>query len=98
MVRELLGERDLTMTQVTSILGDRIGKPNLPYVQIPPAEFIAGLVQMGLSQNFPGEVEQAFSGINHGHSRSKEGRRRDNTTPTRFEEFADVLAHAYRAM
>jgi uncharacterized protein YbjT (DUF2867 family) len=97
-VRELLGERDLTMKEVTHILGDRIGKPNLPYVQLSPADFIAGLLQMGLSQNFAGEVEQAFSGINEGHSRSKEGRRPGNTTPTRFEEFAEVLAHAYRAM
>jgi uncharacterized protein YbjT (DUF2867 family) len=98
VVRELLGERNLTMRQVTQILGHRIGKPNLQYVQLPPADFIAGLLQMGLSQNFADEVEQAFSGINEGHSRSKEGRRPENTTPTRFEEFADVLAGAYRAM
>jgi uncharacterized protein YbjT (DUF2867 family) len=97
VVRELLGERNLTMKQVTRILGDRIGKP-LQYVQLPPADFIAGLLQMGLSQNFAGEVEQAFSGINKGHSRSKEGRRAENTTPTRFEEFANVLAQAYGAM
>jgi len=97
VVRELLGERDLTMRQVTQILGNRIGKPNLPYVQLSPADFIAGLLQMGLSQNFAREVEQAFSGINEGHSRSKEGRRPENTTPTRFEEFAEVLAHAYRS-
>jgi uncharacterized protein YbjT (DUF2867 family) len=98
VVRELLGERDLTMKQVTQILGKRIGQPNLPYVQTAPADFIAGLRQMGLSQNFAGEVEQAFSGINEGHSRSKEGRRPENTTPTRFEEFAAVLAQAYSAM
>ena len=97
-VRELLGERNLTMRQVTQILGDRIGKPNLQYVQLPPVDFIAGLLQMGLSQNFAVEVEQAFSGINEGHSRSKESRRPENTTPTRFEEFADVMAQAYRAM
>jgi uncharacterized protein YbjT (DUF2867 family) len=98
VVRELLGERDLTMREVTRILGERIGQPNLPYVQLSPADFIAGLEQMGLSRHFAGEVEQAFSGINDGHSRSKEGRRPDNTTPTRFEEFAEVLAQAYRAM
>jgi uncharacterized protein YbjT (DUF2867 family) len=98
VVRELLGERDLTMRQVTQILGQRIGKPDLQYVQLRPADFIAGLRQMGLSQNFAGEVEQAFSGINEGHSRPKEPRRPQNTTPTRFEEFADAMAQAYRAM
>jgi uncharacterized protein YbjT (DUF2867 family) len=98
VVRELLGERNLTMREVTQILGHRIGKPNLQYVQLPPADFIASLLQMGLSQNFADEVEQAFSGINEGHSRSKEGRRPENTTPTRFEEFADVLAGALPRM
>ena len=98
VVRELLGERDLTMKQVTQMLGDRIGKPNLQYVQLTPADFIADLRKMGLSQNFANEVEQAFSGINEGHSRPKEARRPENSTPTRFEEFADVLADAYRAM
>lgn len=98
VVRELLGERDLTMAQVTRILGDRIGIPALPYMQLSPADFIAGLLQMGLSPNFAGEVEQAFSGINEGHSRPKESRRPENTTSTRFEEFADVLAKAYSAM
>jgi uncharacterized protein YbjT (DUF2867 family) len=98
VVREFLGERNLTMRQVTKILGDRIGNPNLQYVQISPEDFIAGLLQMGLSENFAGEVEQAFSGIDMGHSRSKEGRRPENTTPTRFEEFAEVFAQAYKAM
>jgi uncharacterized protein YbjT (DUF2867 family) len=98
VVRELLGERDLTMNEVTRILGERIGKPQLQYVQTSPADFIAGLRQMGLSQSFADDVEQAFSGLNEGHSRSREGRRPENTTPTRFETFADVVAHAYRAM
>ena len=98
VVRELLGERDLTMNEVTRILGDRIGKPQLQYVQTSPADFIAGLLQMGLSQSFAEDVEQAFSGLNEGHSRSREGRRPENTTPTRFETFANVMAQAYRAM
>jgi len=97
VVQELLGERNLTMKQVTQILSERIGK-SLQYVQVPPTDFIAGLLQMGLTQNFAGEVEQAFSGINEGHSRSKEGRRPENTTPTRFEEFAEGMAQAYRSM
>ena len=53
---------------------------------------------MGLSQSFAEDVEQAFSGLNEGHSRSREGRRPENTTPTRFETFANVMAQAYRAM
>lgn len=98
VVRELLGQRDLTMKEVTQILGDRIGRSDLQYVQTSSADFIAGLVQMGLSQNFAEDVGHAFSGLNEGNSRSKEGRRPENTTPTRFEAFADVLAQAYQAV
>jgi uncharacterized protein YbjT (DUF2867 family) len=98
VVRELLGERDLTMNEVTRILGERIGKPQLQYVQTSPTDFIAELRQMGLSQSFAEDVEQAFSGLNKGHSRSREDRCPENTTPTRFETFADVMAQAYRAM
>lgn len=33
--------------------------------------------------------------LSEGTIRSLEGRRPENTTPTRFEEFAAELAHAY---
>src|SRR5262249_43007309 len=35
VVRELLGQRDLTYVEATRILGERIGRPALPYVQLP---------------------------------------------------------------
>jgi uncharacterized protein YbjT (DUF2867 family) len=98
VVRELLGERDLTMREVTRILGEQIGKPDLQYVRTSSVDFIEGLLQMGLSQNFAEDVEHAFNVLNENRSRSKEGRRPENTTPTRFETFANVFAHAYQSM
>ena len=76
--------------------GARIGRPDLQYVQFPYADFVAGLVQTGLSQsvaNLYGEMVRAF---NERRIESREGRRPENTTPTRFEDFADVLARAYQ--
>jgi hypothetical protein len=35
--------------------------------------------------------------FNEGTIKSLEGRRPENTTPTRFEAFAEDLAHAYEA-
>ena len=32
VVREVLGQRDLTFREVTAILGERLGRPGLPYV------------------------------------------------------------------
>jgi uncharacterized protein YbjT (DUF2867 family) len=47
-VRELRGERDLTFAEATKILGERIGKPDLKYVQFPYPDFTAALVKAGI--------------------------------------------------
>lgn len=97
VVRELLGQRDLTHAEATRILGARIGKPDLKYVQFPYADFATALVQMGLSQNVANLYAEMERAINEGKVTSREARRPENTTPTRFEDFADGLARAYQA-
>lgn len=98
VVRELLGERDLTFAEATRIIGARIAKPDLPYVQFPYADFTASLVQMGISPNVAGLYAEMARAINDGRVKSQEGRRPQNTTPTAFEAFADELARAYQAV
>jgi uncharacterized protein YbjT (DUF2867 family) len=98
VVRELLGERDLTFTEATRIIGARIGKPDLAYVQFPYADFTASLVQMGISPNVAGLYAEMSRAINEGRVKSRDGRRPENTTPTRFEDFADMLARAYQTV
>jgi uncharacterized protein YbjT (DUF2867 family) len=97
VVRELLGQRDLTFAEATRILGARIGKPDLKYVQFPYAGFAAALVQMGFSQNVADLYVEMTRAANGGALKSREGRSPSNTTPTRFEEFAESLAMAYQA-
>jgi uncharacterized protein YbjT (DUF2867 family) len=96
VVRELLGERDLTFAEATRIIGERIGKRDLSYVQFPYADFSASLVQMGVSPNVAGLYAEMARAVNEGRVKSREGRRSENTTPTRFEAFADTLAQAYQ--
>jgi uncharacterized protein YbjT (DUF2867 family) len=96
VVRELLGERDLTFAEATRIIGARIGKPELPYVQFPYADFTASLIQIGISPNVAGLYAEMARAINDGRVQSVEGRRPENTTPTTFEAFADTLARAYQ--
>lgn len=98
VVRELLGQRDLTHAEATRILGARIGKPDLKYVQFPYADFATALVQMGISQNVANLYAEMERAINEGKVTAREARRPENTTPTRFEDFADGLAHAYQAV
>jgi uncharacterized protein YbjT (DUF2867 family) len=97
VVRELLGARDLTFAEATRIIGVRIGKPDLQYVQFSYADFAASLVQMGISENVAGLYAEMARGYNEGRITSREDRGPENTTPTRFEDFAEVLARAYEA-
>jgi len=97
VVRELLGPRDLAYAEATRIIGEQIGKPDLPYIQFPYADMIDALVQMGFSEDFANLHVELARALNEGRVRSLESRNPDNTTPTRFEEFAVDLAHAYQA-
>jgi uncharacterized protein YbjT (DUF2867 family) len=97
VVRELLGERDLTHAEATRILGTRLGKPDLQYVQFPDADFARSLVQMGVSQNVASLYVDMARSLNDRKVKSLEGRKRENTTPTRFEDFVEELARAYQA-
>jgi uncharacterized protein YbjT (DUF2867 family) len=85
--RELLGQRDLSMTEATSIIGKAIGKPNLEYVQLPDQPMRGALVQFGMSQNFADLILEMAHALNSGYMRSLEPRSRKNTTPTSYEQF-----------
>jgi uncharacterized protein YbjT (DUF2867 family) len=98
VVRELLGERDLTFAEATRIIGTRLGRPDLPYVQVPYGEFAASLVQAGISPNVAGLYAEMARAVNEGRVKPREGRRPNGTTPTRFEEFADTLARIYEGL
>ena len=50
-VEDLLGERDLSLNEAISVLGRRIGKPDLRYVQFPSDEAEKGLVAMGVGED-----------------------------------------------
>ncbi|MBT2325459.1 NAD(P)H-binding protein [Variovorax paradoxus] len=97
-VRELLGQRDLSHNEVARILGERIGKPALAYVQLSEADMAGVLVGAGLSPSFAGLYIEMTRAFNEGRVGPRQGRNAANTTPTRFEDFADELAAAYAAM
>jgi len=93
-VRELLGPRDVTMNELTRILGERIGKPDLAYVEFPYDDFAAALEQAGLSPSMAALYAEMSRAMNEGRIVPVEGRNPRNTTPTPFESVADELAAA----
>jgi len=95
--RELLGERDLTYTEVAAIIGQAIGKPGVKYFQLPDDQFLGVLVQMGMSEQFARLLLEMIGALNSGYMRALEPRASQNTTPTSYETFvADSFLPAYR--
>jgi uncharacterized protein YbjT (DUF2867 family) len=96
--QELLGQRDLTMTEVTAIIGQAIDRPDLQYHQIPYDQFAGFLMQMGASQRTANLMVEMAEALNSGRVRGLEARSEQNTTPTSYEQFvAEEFVPAYRA-
>jgi uncharacterized protein YbjT (DUF2867 family) len=94
--RELLGERDISMTEATSVIARGIGKPDLRYVQFPYEQVQQVLAQMGILPKTASQFIEMYKAINEGVVAGREPRSPENTTPTSFEKFVqDVFAPAY---
>ena len=94
--RELLGERDLSMTEATAVIARGIGKPDLRYQQFPYEQVQQVLTQLGVPPKGAAMYIEMYKAINAGVLVPLEPRSRDNTTPTSFERFVqDVFVAAY---
>jgi uncharacterized protein YbjT (DUF2867 family) len=94
-VNDLLGQKDLSMNEAAEIIGKKIDKPGLKYVQFSYEDTEKALVDMGFSADVAKlfiEMSQAF---NDGLINTP--RTRENTTDTPFEDFAEVFAKIFFA-
>ncbi|MFI6025027.1 NmrA family NAD(P)-binding protein [Amycolatopsis magusensis] len=98
VVRELLGERDLSYSEATLILGEALGLPHLPYVPMPASEMAETLRQAGFSANSARLHVEMTAAFSDGTVAATGERTAANSTPTRFEDFVPELAHAYRQL
>ena len=95
--RELLGERDLSMTEATAVIARGIGKSNLRYEQFTYDQVQQVLVQMGMPPEKAAVYIEMFEAINAGLLAAREQRSPENSTPTSFETFVrDVFVAAYQ--
>lgn len=98
VVRELQGQRDISFAEATRIIGTRIGKPDLAYVQFPYDELAKTLAQFGFSEHIGALEAEVARAANDGLLlKSRGARTAANTTATPFEEFADEFTRVYRA-
>lgn len=97
-VQELHGQRDISYTEITNVIGKAIGKPDLKYVQLSPDQFRETLVRIGMSENIAAGLTEMTEAINSGHVTFLEPRSPRNTTPTSYETFvAETLLPIYQS-
>jgi hypothetical protein len=96
-MQDLFGERDLSMNEVTSVIGRALNKPDLRYAQFPYDQVQQVLVQMGTPLKTAATFIEMFQGINDGIVVGTELRSEANTTRTSIETFVkEVFVPAYQ--
>jgi uncharacterized protein YbjT (DUF2867 family) len=85
--QELLGQRDITYSEIARIIGGAIGKPDLGYVQLSDEQVIQSMTQMGISRDMAQLLCEMSASLNRGYMKALEPRTPPNTTPTAFEAF-----------
>jgi uncharacterized protein YbjT (DUF2867 family) len=94
---ELLGERDLSMTEVAAVIARGIAKPDLRYQQFPYEQVQQVLTQLGVPPKGAAMYIEMYKAINAGVLVPLEPRSKKNTTPTSIEQFVqDAFATAYQ--
>lgn len=94
-VRDLLGQRDLSLDEAAAVIGKKLGKPDLKYVAFPYDDAEKGMVSMGLTPDLSRLYIEMSKALNDGLFAVNIPRTKENTTPTSIEEFADVFAKTY---
>jgi uncharacterized protein YbjT (DUF2867 family) len=93
----VLGARDYSYNEVTKIVGKKIGKPDLTYVQFPYDQAVSGMAASGFcSEDVAKQMVALSKAINEGKVKTTLPRNAQNTTPTTYEEFAESFAMAYQ--
>jgi uncharacterized protein YbjT (DUF2867 family) len=87
-IQVLLGQRDISMIDATSIIGKKINKPGLAYVMFPYNDAEKGLKSAGLSSDVSRLYVEMSKAINDGRMAGI-ARTPQNTTPTSLEQFCD---------
>ena len=94
-VRDLLGQRDISLNEAFFIIGHRIGIPELKYVQFPYEDAAKGMIEMGISEDVSSLFLEMCEALNNGLFAVGRPRTPVNTTLTSMEEFADTFANYY---
>lgn len=96
-IRDLLGQRDLSLSEAATVLGRSIGIPDLKYVQFGYEEAARSMREMGISNDVSRLFIEMSRALNEGLISFSRPRTPQNTTPTSIEEFSLTFAEAFTA-
>lgn len=91
---EILGERDVSMTEVTAALAKAMGNATLSYVQFPYEAAEQAMVGAGLSPDTASRMVEMYRSYNEGVLKPALPRTAAATTVTRIEDFVPGFARA----
>lgn len=86
-VRELQGARDISMTDVLTMIGGALHRPNLRYSQTTSEEAHSAMLAGGISSNVASLMMEVVEGINTGFLTTTHPRSATTTSPTRYVDF-----------
>ena len=89
-VRDLLGQRDISMNEAAAIIAKKINKPDFKYVQFSYEDTEKLLIGMGFSIDIAKLFVEMSKAINE-RLIMETPRTGENTTETSFEEFAEIF-------
>lgn len=87
-IEYLLGERDLNHEEALRIIGRAIDRPDLEYVEVPPAEMRNYMIGAGISPDWADSFNEMAQAMTNGTISGTLQRSKQNTTGTSLEEFA----------
>jgi len=91
----IVGPADLTFAEITTIIGNAMGNPNLPYIEFSLEEGKAGMIQAGLPETVAEGYAEMADGMNKGLTVEGYDRATATQTGTSFEWFVEnELKHA----
>jgi len=94
-IHSVMGPKNYTLREFTSIIGNAIGNPELPYVQIPLEQAKEIFLGNGFTEDFVDNLLEMATGIKEGIFNYQK-RDENSTTSTTAEEFiSEVYAAAY---
>lgn len=92
-VKDLLGQRNLSMNEAAEIIGKKIDKPGLKYVQFSYEDTEKALLDMGFSIDVARLFIEMCKAFNQGLLNTP--RTRENTTDTSFDDFTVMFAKIF---